>query len=49
LDRLAAAHGDLAPAVRSVFVAAMICLASAFCSLLAVEERPLYGPGHRSE
>jgi EmrB/QacA subfamily drug resistance transporter len=49
LERLAAAHGDLAPAFRSVFVAAMICLAIAFCSLLAVEERPLYGPGHRSE
>jgi EmrB/QacA subfamily drug resistance transporter len=49
LERLAAAHGDLAPAFRSVFIAAMICLAIAFCSLLAVEERPLYGPGHRSE
>jgi len=49
LERLAAAHSDLAPAFRSVFIAAMICLATAFCSLLAVEERPLYGPGHRSE
>jgi EmrB/QacA subfamily drug resistance transporter len=44
LDRLAAAHADLVPAFRWVFVAAVICLAIAFCSLLAVEERPLHGP-----
>jgi len=49
LERLAAAHGDLAPAFRSVFIAAVICLAIAFCSLLAVEERPLHGPLRRSE
>jgi hypothetical protein len=49
LDRLAAAHGDLAPAFRWVFVAAVICLAIAFSSLLAVEERPLHGPLRRSE
>jgi EmrB/QacA subfamily drug resistance transporter len=49
LERLAAAHGDLAPAFRWVFVAAVICLAIAFCSLLAVEERPLHGPLRRAE
>ena len=49
LERLAVAHGDLVPAFRWVFVAAVICLAIAFCSLLAVEERPLHGPGRRSE
>jgi EmrB/QacA subfamily drug resistance transporter len=49
LERLAAAHGDLAPAFRWVFIAAVICLAIAFSSLLAVEERPLHGPLHRSE
>jgi EmrB/QacA subfamily drug resistance transporter len=48
LERLAAAHGDLAPAFRWVFIAAVMCLAIAFCSLLAVEERPLHGPGQRS-
>jgi EmrB/QacA subfamily drug resistance transporter len=49
LERLATAHGDLASAFRWVFIAAVICLAIAFCSLLAVEERPLHGPGHRSQ
>jgi len=49
LERLAVAHGDLVPAFRWVFVAAVICLAIAFCSLLAVEERPLHGPGRRSD
>ncbi len=49
LDKLAAAHGDLVPAFRWVFIAAVICLAIAFCSLLAVEERPLHGPGRPSE
>ncbi len=49
LERLAAAHGDMAPAFRWVFIAAVICLAIAFCSLLAAEERPLHGPGHRPE
>jgi hypothetical protein len=39
----------LAPAFRWVFIAAMICLAIAFASLLAVEERPLHGPLRRSE
>jgi len=50
LERLAtAARGDLAPAFRAVFIAAAICLAIAFASLLAVEERPLHGPLRRSE
>ncbi len=49
LERLTEAHSDLAPAFRWVFIAAMICLAIAFASLLAVEERPLYGPLRRSE
>jgi EmrB/QacA subfamily drug resistance transporter len=49
LERLALAHADLAPAFRWVFLAAAICLAIAFASLLAVEERPLHGPLHRSE
>ena len=49
LEGLAAAHADLAPAFRAVFIAAAICLAIAFCSLLAVEERPLHGPLRQSE
>jgi MFS family permease len=49
LQHMAAAHGDLVPAFRWVFVAAAICLAIAFSSLLAVEERPLHGPGRRAE
>jgi fucose permease len=49
LERLASAHADLAPAFRWVFVAAVICLAIAFASLLAVEERPLHGPLRSSE
>jgi EmrB/QacA subfamily drug resistance transporter len=49
LERLASAHADLAPAFRWVFLAAAVCLAIAFASLLAVEERPLHGPLHRSE
>jgi fucose permease len=48
-ERLAAAHGNLAPAFRWVFIAAVICLAIAFASLLAVEERPLHGPLRQSE
>jgi MFS family permease len=49
LERLAAAHDDLGSAFRWVFIAAVICLAIAFASLLAVEERPLHGPLRRSE
>jgi hypothetical protein len=44
LDRLASAHGDLAPAFHWVFIAAAICLGISFACLLAVEERPLHGP-----
>jgi EmrB/QacA subfamily drug resistance transporter len=44
LERLAAGHGDLAPAFRWVFIAAAICLGICFVCLLAVEERPLHGP-----
>jgi MFS family permease len=49
LERLVTGHGDLASAFRWVFIAAVICLAIAFASLLAVEERPLHGPLRRSE
>jgi len=49
LERLASAHADLAPAFRWVFAAAAICLAIAFASLLAVEERPLHGPLRHSD
>ena len=49
LEGLASAHGDLAPAFHWVFIAAAICLAIAFFSLLAVQERPLHGPALRSE
>jgi MFS family permease len=49
LERLVTGHGDLASAFRWVFIAAAICLAIAFASLLAVEERPLHGPLRRSE
>ena len=49
LEHLAASHADLAPAFRAVFIAAAICLAIAFCSLLAVQERPLHGPLRRSD
>jgi EmrB/QacA subfamily drug resistance transporter len=44
LERLAAGHGDLAPAFHWVFIAAAVCLAISFLCLLAVEERPLLGP-----
>ena len=44
LEKLAAGHGDLAPAFRWVFVAAAVCLGISFACLLAVEERPLHGP-----
>src|SRR5215470_1405542 len=44
LERLATAHGDLGPAFQWVFIAAIVCVAIAFCCLLAVEERPLHGP-----
>jgi EmrB/QacA subfamily drug resistance transporter len=44
LDKIAAGHGDLAPAFRWVFIAAAICLAISFLCLLVIEERPLHGP-----
>jgi EmrB/QacA subfamily drug resistance transporter len=44
LEKLAAGHGDLAPAFRWVFVAAAVCLSVSLTCLLAVEERPLHGP-----
>jgi EmrB/QacA subfamily drug resistance transporter len=49
VERLAAAHADLAPEFQGVFIAAVIFLGIAFCSLLAVEERPLHGPVRRPE
>jgi hypothetical protein len=44
LERLAAAHGDLAPAFHWVFIAAAVCLAICLACLIAAEERPLHGP-----
>jgi EmrB/QacA subfamily drug resistance transporter len=44
LERLAAGHGDFAPAFRLVFIAAAGCLAIALACVSAVEERPLHGP-----
>jgi sugar phosphate permease len=49
IERLAVAHADLAPEFQGVFIAAVIFLGIAFCSLLAVEERPLHGPVRRPE
>jgi MFS family permease len=49
LEKLAAAHGDLAPAFRWVFVAAAIFLGISLLSLLWVEERPLHGPVQAAE
>ena len=49
LEKLAAMHGDLAPAFRQVFIAAAVFLAISFCCLLAVEERPLHGPMRLNE
>jgi EmrB/QacA subfamily drug resistance transporter len=49
LEKLAAAHGDMAPAFHWVFIAAAVCLAISFFCLLAVEERPLHGPVRLTE
>lgn len=49
LEKLAASHGDLAPAFHWVFIAAAACLAVSFVCLFAVEERPLHGPVRLSE
>ncbi len=48
-EKLAAGHGDLAPAFRWVFVAAAICLSISLACLFAVEERPLHGPVRLTE
>ena len=44
LERLAADHGDMAPAFHWVFIAAAICLGISLACLFVVEERPLHGP-----
>ena len=44
LEKIAAGHGDLAPAFHWVFIAAAVCLGVSFLCLLVVEERPLHGP-----
>jgi EmrB/QacA subfamily drug resistance transporter len=44
LEKIAAGHGDLAPAFHWVFIAAAVCLAISLVCLVAVEERPLHGP-----
>jgi hypothetical protein len=49
LEKLAAEHGDMAPAFHWVFIAAAICIAISLVCLFAVEERPLHGPVRLSE
>jgi EmrB/QacA subfamily drug resistance transporter len=49
LEKVAAAHSDLAPAFHRVFIVAMIFIAIALCCLLAVEEKPLQGPVRSSD
>jgi hypothetical protein len=49
LEKLAAAHSDMAPAFHWVFIAAAVFLAVAFSCLLGVEERPLHGPVRLAE
>jgi EmrB/QacA subfamily drug resistance transporter len=49
LEKLAAEHGDMAPAFHWVFIAAAICIAISLACLFAVEERPLHGPVRLSE
>ena len=44
LEKLAAEHGDLAPAYHWVFLTAAVFLLISFICLFAVEERPLHGP-----
>ena len=48
LEKLAAGHGDLAPAFHWVFIAAAVCLSISF-SASFVEERPLHGPIRAAE
>jgi hypothetical protein len=49
LEKLAATHGDLAPAFHWVFIAAGVFLSISFFCILAVEERPLHGPVRLTE
>jgi EmrB/QacA subfamily drug resistance transporter len=49
LEKLAAAHGDMAPAFRWVFIAAALCLSVSFLCMFVVEERPLHGPVRLAE
>jgi sugar phosphate permease len=49
LEKLAAGHGDMAPAFHWVFIAAAICFAISLLCLLAVEEHPLHGPVRLAE
>ncbi|MFY9694468.1 MAG: MDR family MFS transporter [Xanthobacteraceae bacterium] len=49
LEKIAAQHGDLAPAFHWVFLAAAIFLSISFFCLFAVEERPLHGPVRLAE
>jgi MFS family permease len=44
LEKIAAGHGNLAPAFHWVFIAAAACLGVSFLCLLVIEERPLHGP-----
>ncbi len=49
LEKLAASHGDLAPAFHWVFITAAGFLSLSFFCLFAVEERPLHGPVRLTE
>ncbi len=49
LEKIAAAHGDMAPAFHWVFIAAAVCLSISFVCLFAVEERPLHGPARLAD
>ena len=49
LEKLAAEHGDLAPAFHWVFLTAAVFLSISFVCLFAVEERPLHGPAHLAD
>jgi hypothetical protein len=44
LEKLAAGHGDMAPAFHWVFIVAAVFLGISLLCLLAVEEHPLRGP-----
>jgi MFS family permease len=49
VEKLAASHGDFALAFHWVFIAAAACLGISLACVLAVEERPLHGPGRTAE